>query len=207
MGRVITNRLTWLDLITRAWDGQSLRTACGRLQIYGLKSNRDACALHQCSPRSGLLTPQYSRPGTDGFINNWNTMVSHDMLSEMFVRVFEICKKLLFPSWQLRGKTHFALEPTRWTVWTVIIAMETKEKVQRRWFFFPIFTCIIFSLYIQCFGFQILCSKRAAARHTRSKEKKPTAFQCENLNITVPARRVKKSQFVCQVGHGLSHIA
>lgn len=132
MGSVITNRLTWLDLITRAWDGQSLRTACGRLQIYGLRSNRDACALHQCNPRSGLLTPigtslgtQYSRPGTDGFINNWNTMVSHDMLSEMFVRVFEICKKLLFPSWQSRGKTHFALEPTRWTAWTVIIAMET----------------------------------------------------------------------------------
>ena len=73
--------------------------------------------------------------------------------------------------------------------------------------FFSSFTCIIFSLYIQCFGFHILCSKRAAARHTRSKEKKPTAFQCKNLNITVPARRVKKSQFVCQVGHGLSHIA
>ena len=65
---------------------------------------------------------QSSMHGTDGLIKNWIAMVSKYGHQNICLNIGHFKLRCL-ASWQSLGETHFALEPTRWKAWTVILPM------------------------------------------------------------------------------------
>ena len=88
-----------------------------------------------CLPPIQLPRTPYTTYGIQYFMlaqTDWSTIGIpwfQNVVSEIDVRILEICKLRCFTWWQSLGETHLALEPGGWKAWTFILPMANSNTI------------------------------------------------------------------------------